>query len=73
MTTTPATAADATTNPNLSPRSLRVRAMFFASSRNAATGVAATSFNRVKAAKFRQQTNDHMTTLRLSSQPIGRN
>ena len=40
--------------------------MFFASSRNAATGVAATSFNRVKAAKFRQQTNDHMTTLRLS-------
>jgi len=47
--------------------------MFFASSRNAATGVAATSFNRVKAAKFRQQTNDHVTTLRLSSQPLGRN
>ena len=40
MTTTPATTADATTNPNLSPRSLRVRAMFFATSRNAATGVA---------------------------------
>jgi hypothetical protein len=72
MTTTPATAADATTNPSLSPLSLRVRAMFFAPETPRPVS-RSTSFNRVKAAKFRQQTNDHMITLRLSSQPVGRN
>jgi hypothetical protein len=54
MTTTPATAADATTNPSLSPRALRVRAMFFRLFEERRDRVSrSTSFNRVKAAKFR--------------------